>query len=324
VGEVHGEPWTVTGIPGSVLHMTTTQEMAPTTASTMSYSEIMRREVKAACARRDMTGRDLAGLLGVSQQTVSDRWRGRTPWTLDDVERLETVLGLSRGALLIACARRDSNPQPSDLWPLQVWLAIDECPICGSVASQCTCTDAEEFDLAVVEQFYALQFEDLVAAMSAGHEGDCAYPTTCGSCLQCLACRCACWDWAEHDNVAATAAGVGGEHEECCEHEECDDAGGGCLYTDGDAGEDGEVWEQDDEDEARRGQCVICSGDCDPGQCVQFSDVVPPAPASAGVRRGDKDEELWELDDEDYDDDPDPFTSRMDAGGRAHAWELAA
>jgi transcriptional regulator with XRE-family HTH domain len=137
---VHGGPWTDTGFPGSVLHMTT-QEMAPPSAAapTMTYSEIMRREVKAACARRDMTGRDLAGLLGVSQQTVSDRWRGRTPWTLDDVERLETVLGLSRGALLIACARRDSNPQPSDLSPLQVLLAV-LLAIAGAAAGECWCS----------------------------------------------------------------------------------------------------------------------------------------------------------------------------------------
>jgi transcriptional regulator with XRE-family HTH domain len=157
VGEVHGGPWTDTGIPGSVPHMTTTQEMAPaTTASTMSYSEIMRREVKAACARRDMTGRDLAGLLGVSQQTVSDRWRGRTPWTLDDVERLESVLGLTRGALLIACARRDSNPQPSDLSPLQVLAALgsegeSSCAICGTYVNddgECACTFAAAWELA--------------------------------------------------------------------------------------------------------------------------------------------------------------------------------
>lgn len=139
-----------------MLHMTTTQEMAPTTAPTMSYSEIMRREVKAACARRDMTGRDLASRLGVSQQTVSDRWRGRTPWTLDDVERLESVLGLTRGALLIACARRDSNPQPSDLSPLEQFAASAGgcfecrelgCSGSGFMACDCPChEDVEQFD----------------------------------------------------------------------------------------------------------------------------------------------------------------------------------
>ena len=28
----------------------------------------------------------------------------------------------------------------------------------------------------------------------------------------------------------------------------------------------------EEEDEARRGQCVICSGDCDPGDCVMYRD----------------------------------------------------
>ena len=32
--------------------------------------------------------------------------------------------------------------------------------------------------------------------------------------------------------------------------------------------------EWDDEDEYRRGQCVICSGDCDPGDCVMYRDAL--------------------------------------------------
>ena len=112
----------MTGFVGKLSGMTT-QELvqdapaaykAPTT-----YSEIIRDEVKAECGRRGISQRQLSRAMGISQQSISDRWRGRIPWTLNEVERLEPVLGLTRGALLFRCARRDSNPQPSDLSPLE-------------------------------------------------------------------------------------------------------------------------------------------------------------------------------------------------------------
>jgi transcriptional regulator with XRE-family HTH domain len=117
-------PWTMTGFPGKLAGMTT-QELvqdAPLAAyqAPTTYSEIIRDEVKAECGRRGISQRRLAQAMGLAQQSISERWRGRVPWTLDEVERLETALGLSRGALLFRCARRDSNPQPSDLSPLQV------------------------------------------------------------------------------------------------------------------------------------------------------------------------------------------------------------
>lgn len=148
---------------------------APYKAPT-SYSEIIRDEVKAECGRRGVSQRRLSLAMGLSQQSISERWRGRVPWTLDEVERLETVLGLARGALLFRCARRDSNPQPSDLSPLQVLLGIS-------------------------------------------------------------------------------------------------------------ASTDVELWDIDDEDDYRRGQCVICSGDCEPGRCIMFSDLagLPVFDASASA-----------------------------------------
>ena len=91
-----------------------------------TYSEIIRDEVKAECGRRGISQRALARAMGLVQPSISDRWRGRIPWTLDEVERLEPVLGLDRGALLFRCARRDSNPQPSDLSPLEQFAAAWE------------------------------------------------------------------------------------------------------------------------------------------------------------------------------------------------------
>ena len=120
-----------------------------------TYSEIIRDEVKAECGRRGISQRALARAMGLAQPSISDRWRGRIPWTLDEVERLEPVLGLDRGALLFRCARRDSNPQPSDLSPLEVFLVVDvtACWECrelgcgGALACDCGCHDEiDEYD----------------------------------------------------------------------------------------------------------------------------------------------------------------------------------
>jgi transcriptional regulator with XRE-family HTH domain len=108
----------------------TTQELVqdapPAYIAPTTYSGIIRDEVKAECGRRGISQRRLALALGLSQPSISERWRGRIDWSLDEVERLESVLGLTRGALLFRCARRDSNPQPSDLSPLQDFAAAWE------------------------------------------------------------------------------------------------------------------------------------------------------------------------------------------------------
>lgn len=121
--------------------MTTTQELVPEAAAYQpptTYSEIIRDEVKAECGRRSISQRALARAMGLAQPSISDRWRGRIPWTLDEVERLELVLGLDRGALLFRCARRDSNPQPSDLSPLEVFLAAAAEERCWCRREGCT------------------------------------------------------------------------------------------------------------------------------------------------------------------------------------------
>lgn len=109
----------------------TTQDVAPAlpAATTRTYAELVSGEVRAECARREITQRDLAKLLGMSQQAVSDRWRGRTPWSLNETERLEGVLGLARGALLVA-AVRPKGFEPPTFWfgadPLLTWADVTD------------------------------------------------------------------------------------------------------------------------------------------------------------------------------------------------------
>lgn len=83
--------------------------MAPPT----TYAEAMRLEVRAEAGRRGLSQSGLARLLELSQQAVSDRWRGRTPWSLDEVQRLEVVLALPAGTLFhraTDAAARGSQP----------------------------------------------------------------------------------------------------------------------------------------------------------------------------------------------------------------------
>lgn len=140
-----------TEFPGSVAGMTTqelVQAALPAYKAPTTYSEIIRDEVKAEAARRGISQRRLSSAMGISQQSISDRWRGRIPWTLDEVERLEPVLGLTRGALLMLCARRDSNPQPSDLSPLKVAILATTFTGCGvdhnrvTECDECRCYDS--------------------------------------------------------------------------------------------------------------------------------------------------------------------------------------
>lgn len=182
----------------------TTPQLA-LTAPPGTYSEIIRGEIKAECARRDISQRGVAALLGLSQPAVSDRWRGRTPWSLNEIERLESVLGLDRGALLFACARRDSNPQPSDLSSLQVLLAtgVTACWECrelgclGEIACDCGCHDEiEEYDNDEYDNLAGLPVFDASAS---------------ADCFECLeawcdgrrACACIC-----HDAGVVTPASV--------------------------------------------------------------------------------------------------------------------
>lgn len=56
--------------------------------------------VRAELARQRKTQRDLAAALGISQQTVSRRLAGETPFAIDEIEAAARFLGVSVGALV--------------------------------------------------------------------------------------------------------------------------------------------------------------------------------------------------------------------------------
>lgn len=70
--------------------------------------------VRMECARLDWQQADVARLLGTSRTAVNNRWRGRMQWQLEDLEKLASAMAIPVDQLLRA--RRDSNPQPSDLY----------------------------------------------------------------------------------------------------------------------------------------------------------------------------------------------------------------
>lgn len=68
--------------------------------ATATLGERVAEEVRALMARRRMSGRKLADLLGVSPSWVSYRMTGVTPIGLDDLQRIAEVLNVEVADLL--------------------------------------------------------------------------------------------------------------------------------------------------------------------------------------------------------------------------------
>lgn len=82
-----------------------------------SFADEVAANVRAETARLGLRQADLAGVLGIDQSLISNRWRGRTPWRLEELEAIAPMLGTTASML---CAIRDSNPGPADLGSAQV------------------------------------------------------------------------------------------------------------------------------------------------------------------------------------------------------------
>ncbi len=82
----------------------------------VTLSEVVAANVRAECARRGWHQGIVAEHMGMVRNAVSDRARGRTPWTLDEVERLAGLFGLEVADLLA---------RPKGFEPLTFWLGAD-------------------------------------------------------------------------------------------------------------------------------------------------------------------------------------------------------
>ena len=86
--------------------------MTVQTAGDVPLSVVVAANVRAEAARRGMTQADVARAMGLSRMAVSDRYRGRTPWTLDELEAVSSRLRCPVSALLA----RPEGFEPPTFW----------------------------------------------------------------------------------------------------------------------------------------------------------------------------------------------------------------
>jgi transcriptional regulator with XRE-family HTH domain len=77
-----------------------------------SLGDVVSSNLRAEVARRRIPQEQLAARLGMSQQAVSDRLRGRVKMSVDDLGRLADLLGLQPAELLV----RHLGLEPRTRW----------------------------------------------------------------------------------------------------------------------------------------------------------------------------------------------------------------
>ena len=89
--------------------------MSTQTHSARTLSTIVNDNIRAEAARRRLRQADIAERMHVNRIKVADRMRGRTPWTLDELETVAGLFGVKPEVLLRdGLPRLDSNQQPAD------------------------------------------------------------------------------------------------------------------------------------------------------------------------------------------------------------------
>ncbi len=78
--------------------------------SRRSFSERVSDNIRAEMARQRVTQQDLGRILGLSAGAVSDRNRGRTPWTLEEVGRIAFILGMRPAEIMPGSYAEPSQP----------------------------------------------------------------------------------------------------------------------------------------------------------------------------------------------------------------------
>ncbi len=76
-----------------------------------SFAAQVAENIRAEAGRRGVNQSDIARALGIAQAAISERWRGRREWRLNEIEAVARLLGTTTSTL---CAIRDSNPEPAD------------------------------------------------------------------------------------------------------------------------------------------------------------------------------------------------------------------
>lgn len=80
-------------------------------AQRKSRNALLAREIRAECARQQISGRELSRRTGVPERTVARYLRGETNMSLDDIEGFAAALGMSTVDLVMRAY--DGSPPPS-------------------------------------------------------------------------------------------------------------------------------------------------------------------------------------------------------------------
>lgn len=70
------------------------------TVTVMTITQRVNTEIRVLLARREMSKRDLAALIGMSQVAISRRMTGQIPWDLAELEMVAKMLEVDPGRLL--------------------------------------------------------------------------------------------------------------------------------------------------------------------------------------------------------------------------------
>ena len=85
--------------------------------STIPLSVVVAANIRAEAARRGINQSQLGARLGMTKVSMSDRFRCRTPWTLDEVSAVAALFGMPVDALLA---------RPEGFEPPTFWLGASE------------------------------------------------------------------------------------------------------------------------------------------------------------------------------------------------------
>lgn len=87
---------------------------------TYDFSAIVAANIRGYAALNDVSQKELAKAIGMTQAAASTRWRGKRQWQLEDLAKVAAVLGTTPWELVQPMAdkeklpRLDSNQQPFD------------------------------------------------------------------------------------------------------------------------------------------------------------------------------------------------------------------
>ena len=93
-----------------------------------NLSEFVTENIRAEMARRRVTQKDLANILGIAQSRISARMSGKYSWQLDELIPVADALGISVETLILGYTRTPA-PYDADVLSSPNWIRTSNRPI---------------------------------------------------------------------------------------------------------------------------------------------------------------------------------------------------